>query len=104
MKTQEINLKKDGYNFNCGSYAAGSHYKDVMGAGRLFPITKAQAKFFLKEGVILDVLNADDVEVVENILNKHGFSGRYKYTKSKTWVRLMNDLDLHRAIKKEFNL
>jgi len=104
MKTKDINLKKDNFNFSCKSFPAKSHYKFIMTLGRAFPITKAQARYFVSENISLDVLNADDVEKVEFMLNKHGFEGNYKWTKSKTWVRLVNQSDLHESFKKEFNL
>ena len=103
MKASELNLKKKGYNFNCNTKKAGCHYKFLMRFGRCFPYTQAQAKYFISEGICLDVLNADDVELVEAILNKHGFEGDYKFTKSKIWVRLQNNNDLHTALKLEFN-
>ena len=103
MKSSELNLKKDGYNFNCNTQKAGSHYKFIMRLGRCFPSTRAQAKYFISEGICLDVLNKDDVEKVEALLNKHGFEGDYKLTKSKTWVRLQNNSVLHKALKLEFN-
>lgn len=104
MKATEINLKKDGYNFNCNIFPARSHYKTIMHLGRVFPNTRAQADYFIKNGIELDVLNGDDVETVESMLNKHGLEGDYKLTKSKTWVRLQNQNDLHEALKKEYNL
>ena len=103
MKASELNLKKDGYNFNCNTYKAGSHYKFIMRLGRCFPSTQAQAKYFISEGICLGVLNGDDVEKVEAILAKHGFEGDYKFTKSKNWVRLQNNSDLQKALKLEFN-
>lgn len=75
-----------------------------MRCGAVFPSTKAQAKYFVSQDICLDVLNFEDVQKVESILNKHGFAGDYKYTKSKTWVRLQNTSDLHKALKIEFNL
>ena len=104
MTATEINLKKDGYYFNCNTYPARSHYKFIMRLGRVFPTTKAQARYFIAKGIVLDVLNGDDVEKVETMLNKHGFEGNYKFTKSKTWVRLQNTNDLYQALKKEFEL
>jgi hypothetical protein len=104
MKSTEINLKKDGYNFNCNTYPARSHYKFIMSLGRALPSTKAQAKFFLKEGINIGVLNSKDVETIEALLNKHGFEGKYKYTKSKTWVRLINQQDLQDALRREYIL
>ena len=82
----------------------GQHYKCLMRLGRIFPSTRAQANFFVSEGVLLDVLNGDDVEKVESLLNKHGFEGNYKSTKSKIWGRLQNHKDLQKALKLEFNI
>ena len=104
MKATELNLEKNSYNFSCNTYKAGSHYKLLMRLGRCFPSTKAQAKYFVSSGVCLDVLNGNDVEIVESMLNKHGFIGDYKFTKSKTWVRLQNSHDLRKAIKAEFGI
>jgi hypothetical protein len=104
MKAIELNLTKDGHNCSCKTYKSRSHYKFIMRLGRCFPSTQAQAKYFITEKVCLDVLNGDDVEKVETILNKHEFKGDYKFTKSKTWVRLQNNSDLHKALKLEFNL
>ena len=75
-----------------------------MRSGQVFPSTKPQAQFFISKSVCLGVLNRDDVEIVESMLNKHGFTGDYKFTKSKTWVRLQNQSDLHKALKIEYSL
>lgn len=104
MKATEINLEKKGYNFNCNIVPARSHYKYLMKMGRVFPSTQAQAKYFITEKIQLSVLNYNDVVLVEKILNKHGFTGDYKYTKSGIWVRLQNHSDLHEALKSEFKL
>lgn len=101
MKASELNLKKDGYNFNCKTYKTGRHYKSIMRLGRCFPSTPAQINYFISEEICLDVLNGDDVEKIEAILTKHGFEGDYKFTKSKNWVRLQNNSDLHKALKSE---
>ena len=89
---------------SCNTYKAGSHYTGVMTLGRVLPSTAAQARYFLHKGIVLDVLNSKDVEIVESLLNKHGFEGDYKYTKSKSWVRLQNTDDLSSAIKAEFSI
>ena len=104
MKAIEVKLKKNGFRFNTTEKPPKSHYKFLMRLGRVFPSTKAQAQYFISYGAILDVLNKDDVDFIESILNKHGFYGIYKYTKSKTWVRLQNFCDLYLAVEKEFNL
>jgi len=104
MRATEINLEKEGFTFSCNTYLARSHYKMLMLLGRVFPMTKAQAHHFISNGICLDVLNADDVAIVENQLNSQGFSGNYSYTKSKSWVRLKNQEDLHAALKKEYSL
>lgn len=99
MVASEINLEKDGFRFNTRTHPARSHYKFLMDLGRVLPETKAQIKHFVSSSISLDVLNADDVEVVEEILVKYGFTGKYKYTKSKGWVRLQNYEDLIKAFK-----
>lgn len=104
MKANEINLKKQGFTFSANTYASKSHYKLLMKLGRVFPTTNAQARCFVTKGLRMDVLNMNDVEIIENLLNKHGFSGDYKFTKSKTWVRLKNNQDLISALKKEYSL
>lgn len=104
MESLELNLKQDGYNLSCNTCRAGSHYKLLMRLGRCFPSTQAQAKYFISEEICLDVLNGDDVEKVESMLNKHGFKGYYKLTKSKNSARLQNNWDLHKALKLEFNV
>lgn len=104
MKAQELNLKKCGYNFSCISKKAGSHYKSIMRLGRCLPSTQAQVKYFISKGICLDLLNGDDVIKVEGLMNKHGFKGNYKFSKSKTWVRLVNSSDLDKALLLEFNI
>lgn len=104
MKATEVNLEKSGYNFSCSTYLARSHYKLLMRLGQVFPNTKAQARYFCQNQINLNVLNKEDVDLVEGILNKYGFEGKYKYTKSKSWVRLLNMTDLHKALKLHFNL
>lgn len=104
MKATEINLKKDGHKFSCNVYPAKSHYTFLMDLGRVFPTTKRQAIRFISKGVCLDVLNFDDVEMIETLLNKHGYCGNYQYTKSKNWVRLISHNLLYDALKKEYSI
>ena len=102
MKANEINWSETAtYFFNANEYKG--HYKFIMGLGCCFPATKAQAKHFVKEGICLDVLNNMDVDKVEKVLNEAGFVGEYKFTKSKTWVRLQNNGDLHKALRVKFD-
>jgi len=102
MNASELNLKNQSFTFSCNIHNAKSHYKFLMNIGRVFPTTKPQAKHFISNGICLDVLNSRDVVIIEELLNKHGFIGEYKYTKSKTWVRLQNNTDLHKALKLEY--
>lgn len=104
MKANELNLPEVRYTMSMNIYPPKSHYKFVMGLGRVFPNSIAQAKFFISKGIHLDVLNAKDVSLLENFLNKYGFEGKYKYTKSKQFVRLVNWLDLEQALKIAYNL
>lgn len=103
-KANELSLPETQYTLSMNIYPPKSHYKTLMSLGRVFPNTLAQAKFFISKGVCLDVLNSTDVKMLEDFLNQNGFEGKYKYTKSKNFVRLQNDYDLYLAIKKTFNL
>jgi ATP-dependent helicase/DNAse subunit B len=104
MKKQELKLEKVDYTMSANSYPPKSHYKFIMSLGRVFPQNYAQAKSFLTEGRCFDVLNSKDVDIIESLMNKHGLEGDYKYTKSKTWVRLQNNTDFHNALKLEYSL
>jgi hypothetical protein len=104
MQIQELKLDKLNFNFNLNTYPKGSHVKLLIILGRCFPQTKEQAKYFIKKGAKLDVLNYKDVQDLEAFLNKQNFKGQYKYTKSLTWVRLINQNDFISALKKEHNI
>ena len=104
MKATELKLEIDSFTMSANTRAPRSHYKMLMRIGRVFPTTKAQAIYFIQQGVCLDVLNMDDVNIVEKMLNKYGFEGSYRYTKSNRWVRLENSFDLDKAIKLHFEI
>lgn len=100
MKATELNLEQQ--NFNFSAQTKTGHYKQSMKLGLVLPSTKAQAKHFIATQAFMDVFNYKDVEVVEALMNKHGFKGEYKYTKSNKWVRLENISDLKAALKAEY--
>ena len=85
-----------------GNYKPRTHSGLALDLGRCFPTTKAQVKKFIAIGRGLDVLGMADVELVEALLSKHGYEGSYQYTKSKTFVRLINNQDFCEALKKEY--
>lgn len=89
---------------SCIVYSPRQHYKQSMRIGRVFPTNKAQAAYFVSRSQSLDVLNSYDVNTVEAFLNKHGFEGNYRYTKSGNWVRLENNNVLLAALKLEYSL
>lgn len=103
MKANEIVFGTVSANYLSANTRSGQ-YKQLMKWGSVFPSTKAQAKFFVQERIQMGVLNNKDVERIEYLLNKHGFSGDYKYTKSREWVRLVNYNDLYKALIKEYNI
>lgn len=102
MKASDINLKQVGYNMSCNIHPKGTNYKESMNRGNAFPCSKAQARYFNSNKLTLDAMNGYDVLRAEQMLNKHGFEGKYRYTKSKSWVRLQNHDDLRAALKKEY--
>lgn len=103
MKANEI-VWKSLCNRYFSANAKSGQYKQSMKWGSVFPTTKAQAKYFIEERVQMDVLNNKDVERIEYLLNKHGYTGEYRFTKSRGWVRLENYEDLYSALKKEYNI
>ena len=104
MKATEIKIENEGYNYSCSTYPSGSHVGLLITLGRLFPSTSSQAKRVVALDGRMDVLNADDVELVEALLNRHGFEGEYKRTKSGSWVRLQNRGDYCKALILEYKL
>ena len=104
MKASQLTIEKQGFIMSANVYPAGSHIDLLIRLGRIFPTTSAQAKKFLANTNQMDVLNADDVLLIENLLVKHGFEGNYTATKSGQWVRLQNINDLKSALKKEYSL
>lgn len=75
--------------------------KFLISMGRLWPTTKAQVKYFVKERIFLDVIGLKDACNIEVVLNKYGKKGIYKLTKGKNWCRLENQGDLFECFKKE---
>lgn len=104
MKAKDLNLPEANYTMSCNTYPPKSHYREAMRNGHVFPTSVTQAKYFIASGSCLDLLNSQDVAIIELLLNKHGLEGEYQYTKSKTWVRLVNDRALEDALKKEYNI
>lgn len=79
------------------------HISTLIALGSIFPSTQAQAKKVCKGGD-LDVLYNTDVEnLIEPLLNRHGFKGEYILTKSGRFCRLVNQLDFKKSLKLEFN-
>lgn len=103
MKANEILwVNVNDYYFSAKERAG--QYKWYMKLGGVFPTTKAQAKYFIEEHIELEVLNNKDVERIESMLNKYGYQGEYKFTRSKEWVRLVNYNDLYSSLKSEYLL
>lgn len=80
------------------------HNSILIDIGRLIPTHKAQAKRVAQKGIAPDIMNMGDVEIIEAMMNKNGFAGQYKYTRSRNYVRLINYCDWHTSLKKEFNV
>lgn len=99
----ELTLTADGFRLNTREYAPREQYKFIRSIGRGLPSTAAQARHFVRRPN-MDVLNMDDVQVIEQIMNAAGLHGRYQYTKSGRWVRLVNPCDLSNAIKVKFGI
>lgn len=80
------------------------HYKTIA-YKNAFPQTKSQTLFFLyKMDFYYKILNYNDVVKMEAFLNKHGLNGIYRYTKSKTCCRILNNDVVKIALIKEFSI
>lgn len=103
MRMNEISWQRMDYmNHSANVYPSGKPYKKQMLQGKVFPVTKAQARTFVFMGCLLGELNNEDVRVVELMLNKHGIIGNYCYSPNKERVKLVNSSDLDRALKMEY--
>lgn len=78
------------------------HTSLLITLGRLFPISKAQAKKVIKTG-FLDVLNHEECDYVSDFMAKHGHKSEFKYTKSKSFKRLVNFDTFAKCLKLEYN-
>lgn len=104
MRMNEISWQRMGcMNHSANVVPDGKPYKKQMLQGKVFPITKVQARNFVLMGCLLNELNNEDVRVVELILNKHGIVGNYSYAKKKGMVRLVNSCDFDKALRMEYN-
>jgi len=87
--------------------APRGHYSFYTGRVNFMPQTKTQAKAHVHA---INKLGYDNLLMVgqwielEQFLNKHGFQGDYKLTKSHTMCRLQNIKEYVAAIKLEFLL
>lgn len=104
MKANELQLKREDFHFSTKIYKPKSHYKFLMRMGRVLPTTKAQAKHFIQSKCEFGVLNSYDVGCIEAIFAECGKEGEYRYTKSRTWVRLTNIEDFYNCLKQKYNL
>ncbi len=103
MKASELNLSKDNYYLSCND--APYQYRFYFDLSRCFPVKASQAIYIVRKCYFSNwILNRKDVERVESLMNKHGFFGDYRLTKSKTSARLNNVSDFNKALKLEFNL
>lgn len=104
MKATELNLQKAGHTMSANIYPARSHYRFIMSLGRVFPTTKPQAELFINCSQGFDVLNYEDVQLINELMSKHSLVADFKYTKSHTWVRLVNVDDFKKSLKLEYNI
>jgi len=99
--TQVLNmLPIEKFNLTCKTFAPGAHTTFMASLGRMWPATKAQAKKFYR----IECINSADVERIEATMNKHGYNGRYRLTKSGQFAQLENIEQLQKAIKAEFSI
>lgn len=104
MNANEIILDAQNFIFSTNERRSGQHYKYLMNLGRILPTTRAQARYFVANRCKFDALNIVDVERVEAIFCEFGGTGKYKYTGSRRWVRLVNIEAFYEVLKMKYNL
>lgn len=77
MDANEIILEAQSFIFSTNERRSGQHYKYLMDLGRIFPTTRAQARYFIANRCKFGVLNIVDVKRVEAIFNEFGRVGEY---------------------------
>lgn len=84
--------------------APRSHYKFLMRLGRVIPSDKAQAKYFLSEGLCLDMFTGVDARYIHEMMKEQGLEALFVFTKNKQFIRLVNDYDFRSALKSKYGL
>lgn len=103
MRATEIIWKEEAVlPLSANVFPSGKPYKAQMMMGKVFPSSKAQAMAYVKMGCALEALNSEDVRVVERLLEKHHLQGNYRYVGGKNLVKLVNQMDLDKALKEEY--
>lgn len=83
----------------------GKHdQKLLMDLGRKLPSNATHAKYWLKNGRIFDVIGTHDIKPFAAYCEKIGIEPIFKFTKSGTFVRLVNNTEFNNAIKNHFSL
>ena len=74
----------------------------LMQLGRKFPATLAHAKYWIKNELKFDVISDNNLLNAKMYFDKINFTPEYKFTKSKTFVRLVNSDGLNQCIINHF--
>ena len=78
--------------------------KFLMQLGRKLPSNLNHAKFWIKNGCVLDLIGVHDIRPFAAYCDMLGFEPTFKLTKSESFVRLENVYAFHTAIKQYFNI
>lgn len=104
MKAKEIEWKEISVLPLCANvFPPGKPYKAQMMLGKAFPISKAQAMEFVRMGCNMAEMNSEDVCIIERLLGKYHMTGEYRYVGDKRHVKLINQMDLDKALKLEYD-
>ena len=104
MKAKEIEWKEISVlPLSANVFPPGKPYKAQMMLGKAFPISKAQAMEFVRMGCSMAEMNSEDVCTIERLLGKYHMTGEYRYVGDKRHVKLINQMDLDKALKLEYD-
>ena len=87
----------------CQCISSRQALKAQMMLGKAFPISKAQAMEFVRMGCSMAEMNSEDVGIIERLLGKYHMTGEYRYVGDKRHVKLINQMDLDKAVKLEYD-
>lgn len=78
--------------------------KFSMEIGRKLPGNATHAKYWIKEGLLFDTIGVHEIKPFAAYCEMIGIEPIFKFTKSQSFVRLVNNTEFNDAIKNHFSI